>query len=195
MDVTRFERQERCAGADAGLSRRDLTRMRCCSRNLRIFLGGARRAESQPTRARVSKQELQAKIAYCENCHGVSAQGFHGYYPIPRLAGQQPEYLKNQLQAFVERRRTNNIMFNVCSRPEPGDVGRLLHDKLSQPQSETAHHAPLLRTSLPRGRKSTKREYRNPTFRRAPPVTARRRRATDNFPAWPVSSATTSSTN
>ena len=52
-------------------------------------------------------------MAYCENCHGGSGRGFQGYYPIPRLAGQQPEYIKNQLQAFIERRRTNNIMFNV----------------------------------------------------------------------------------
>ncbi len=64
-------------------------------------------------KAAVPERELQAKIAYCENCHGVSARGFHGFYPIPRLAGQQPEYLKNQLQAFIEHRRTNNIMFNV----------------------------------------------------------------------------------
>ena len=62
----------------------------------------------------VPAHELQGKIAYCENCHGVSAQGFHGYYPIPRLAGQQPDYIKNQLQAFIEHRRTNNIMFNVA---------------------------------------------------------------------------------
>jgi cytochrome c553 len=62
----------------------------------------------------VSKQELTAKITYCENCHGASAQGFHGYYPIPRLAGQQPEYIKNQMEAFIERRRTNNIMFSVA---------------------------------------------------------------------------------
>ena len=62
----------------------------------------------------VPNSELQAKIAYCENCHGVSAQGFHGYYPIPRLAGQQPDYIKNQLEAFVEHRRTNNIVFNVA---------------------------------------------------------------------------------
>ena len=62
----------------------------------------------------VPARELEAKIAYCENCHGVSGKGFHGYYPIPRLAGQQPEYLKNQLQAFIEHRRTNNIMFNVA---------------------------------------------------------------------------------
>lgn len=61
----------------------------------------------------VPERELQAKIAYCENCHGISARGFHGFYPIPRLAGQQPEYLQNQLQAFIEHRRTNNIMFNV----------------------------------------------------------------------------------
>jgi cytochrome c553 len=75
------------------------------------FAGGARAEDTD--KSPVSKQQLQAKQAYCENCHGVSAQGFHGYYPIPRLAGQQPEYLKNQVQAFVERRRTNNIMFNV----------------------------------------------------------------------------------
>src|ERR1700692_15597 len=29
-------------------------------------------------------------------------------------AGQQPEYLENQLQAFIERRRTNPVMFNVA---------------------------------------------------------------------------------
>ena len=33
---------------------------------------------------------------------------------MPRLAGQQPEYLQNQLQAFIERRRTNPVMFNVA---------------------------------------------------------------------------------
>jgi len=66
-----------------------------------------------PGTAAVPERDLQAKIAYCENCHGVSARGFHGFYPIPRLAGQQTEYLENQLQAFVEHRRTNNIMFNV----------------------------------------------------------------------------------
>src|SRR5690349_7257715 len=61
----------------------------------------------------VSKAEIDAKLRYCEVCHGVSAQGFHGYYPIPRLAGQPTDYLKNKLQALVEHRRTNNIMFNV----------------------------------------------------------------------------------
>ncbi len=57
---------------------------------------------------------VKAKIGYCQDCHGPLGQGYRGYYPIPRLAGQQPEYLKNQLRAFIERRRTNNIMFSVA---------------------------------------------------------------------------------
>jgi len=76
-------------------------------------------------KAAVPPRELQGKIAYCENCHGVSARGFHGYYPIPRLAGQQPEYLKNQLQAYIERRRTNNIMFNVAHVLDPAMLDAL----------------------------------------------------------------------
>ena len=61
-----------------------------------------------------SAQELKAKTDYCKTCHGVSGQGFRGAFPMPRLAGQQPEYLKNQLSAFIERRRTNPVMFNVA---------------------------------------------------------------------------------
>ena len=76
----------------------------------------------------VSKQQVAAKLAYCEVCHGVAAQGFHGYYPIPRLAGQQPEYLQNQLQAFVEHRRTNNIMFNVGHVLSPAMIAALAAD-------------------------------------------------------------------
>ena len=68
---------------------------------------------------------LPAKIAYCEDCHGVAAQGFLGYYPIPRLAGQQPEYLTNQLRAFIEHRRTNNIMFNVAHSLSPSMISGL----------------------------------------------------------------------
>jgi cytochrome c553 len=68
---------------------------------------------------------VQAKLSYCKDCHGTSAQGFHGYYPIPRLAGQQTEYLENQLRAFIEHRRTNNIMFNVAHALSPAMVSAL----------------------------------------------------------------------
>src|ERR1700688_4162001 len=94
---------------------------------LAIAFSGACRAEDVKAPA-VSKQEVAAKLAYCEVCHGVSAQGFHGYYPIPRLAGQQTEYLENQLHAFTEHRRTNNIMFNVGHVLSPAMVAALSAD-------------------------------------------------------------------
>src|ERR1700675_2927865 len=78
-----------------------------------IVVSTAAHAEDKGTAA-VPKQELEAKIAYCKTCHGVSGQGFRGAFPMPRLAGQQPEYLENQLQAFIDRRRTNPVMFNVA---------------------------------------------------------------------------------
>jgi hypothetical protein len=41
-----------------------------------------------------SKAEFDAKVAYCKTYHGVSGQGFRGSFPMPRLAGQQPEYVQ-----------------------------------------------------------------------------------------------------
>ena len=39
----------------------------------------------------------QNKFAMCAGCHGSKAEGRGGF---PRLAGQQPEYLKKQLLSF-----------------------------------------------------------------------------------------------
>src|ERR1700680_3465631 len=100
---------------------------------LAIVFSEAAHAEDK---AAVSNQDVQAKLAYCEVCHGVSAQGFHGYYPITRLAGQQTEYLESQLQAFVEHRRTNNIMFNVGHVLSPAMITALaasFHDLNPKP--------------------------------------------------------------
>ena len=69
-----------------------------------------------------SQQELQGKLAYCKTCHGLSGQGYRGANPMPRLAGQQPEYLENQLHAFIERRRTNPIMNNVAHVLSPNMI-------------------------------------------------------------------------
>jgi len=91
---------------------------------LAIVFTAAGRAEESGTVA-VSKQELQAKIEYCKTCHGLSGQGFRGAFPMPRLAGQQPEYLENQLRAFIERRRTNPVMFNVAHVLSPSMVAAL----------------------------------------------------------------------
>ena len=37
--------------------------------------------------ATLPRQDLQAKLEYCKTCHGLSGQGYYGYFPIPGLAG------------------------------------------------------------------------------------------------------------
>jgi cytochrome c553 len=82
---------------------------------LAILSSGLGRAEvRQPTA--VPTSAVGAKISYCQDCHGPLGQGYRGYFPIPRLAGQQPVYIQNQLRAFIERRRENNtsvVMYRV----------------------------------------------------------------------------------
>lgn len=73
----------------------------------------AQTQDKSKAKADLPQGELKAKTDYCKTCHGVSGEGFRGSYPMPRLAGQQPEYIENQLQAFIERRRSNPVMFNV----------------------------------------------------------------------------------
>ena len=63
--------------------------------------------------------KMVAKFTYCRTCHGVEGQGFRGAFPIPRLAGQQPEYIKNQLDAFIQARRTNVVMNHVAQVLSP----------------------------------------------------------------------------
>ena len=100
-----------------------------------VVFAGTNWAKDANTSA-VSNAEVKAKLQYCEVCHGPSAQGFVGYYPIPRLAGQQITYIKNQLQAFVERKRTNSIMINVAHVMSPPMIQALatnFHDLNPKP--------------------------------------------------------------
>jgi cytochrome c553 len=86
--------------------------------------GASAHAESQAATG-VSPQVLKAKTDYCKTCHGLEGQGFRGSFPMPRLAGQQPEYIANQLQAFIDKRRTNPVMFGVAHVLDPAMVKAL----------------------------------------------------------------------
>ena len=85
---------------------------------LAIVFSGVGRAADTSAPA-FSEGDLQAKIQYCTYCHQPSGQGYVGASPIPRLAGQQTEYFKNQLQAFIDRRRVNVFMFKVAHSLSP----------------------------------------------------------------------------
>ena len=91
---------------------------------LLILLGGSSRADDKIGDALLSS-EFQSKVAYCKTCHGLSGQGYRGYYPMPRLAGQQTEYLESQLRDFAEGRRWNPLMFNVARVLNPSMRSKL----------------------------------------------------------------------
>ena len=61
-----------------------------------------------------SRGYLQAKIEYCEDCHGRSGQGYVGFLTMPRLAGQTTTYLESQLRAFAEGRRDRDLFLNMA---------------------------------------------------------------------------------
>ena len=90
-----------------------------------VLAAGLSAAGFTHTRVAPQRGSLQAKILYCKTCHGLQAQGYRGYFPMPRLAGQQPQYIKNQLRAFIERRRTNPVMQNVAHVLTPSMVSGL----------------------------------------------------------------------
>jgi cytochrome c553 len=84
--------------------------------------GHAQNADHAQKRGVAARGSLEAKLEYCKTCHGLSAEGYRGYFPMPRLAGQQPEYLENQLRAFIEHRRSNPIMINVARVLSPSMI-------------------------------------------------------------------------
>jgi cytochrome c553 len=65
-------------------------------------------------RTTASERGLQAKVGYCTDCHGSSGQGYQGFLPMPRLAGQRPEYFESQLRVFAERTREKDIFLNMA---------------------------------------------------------------------------------
>jgi cytochrome c553 len=55
--------------------------------------------------ARVARGQTRASETLCTMCHGT---GFKGQNEIPRVAGQQHDYIVKQLHDFRERKRTND---------------------------------------------------------------------------------------
>jgi cytochrome c553 len=103
---------------------------------LAVVSAGATRADDPNASTAASTQDVQIKMRYCEVCHGVSGQGFLGYYPIPRLAGQQIAYIETQLQGFGEQKRSDNIMFSVGHVLSPAMITALainFHDLNPKP--------------------------------------------------------------
>ena len=60
-------------------------------------------------------------VPACASCHGEKG---HGTPLLPRLAGQRPAYLENQLRLFTQRERTNDnaVMHDIAANLKDDDV-------------------------------------------------------------------------
>jgi len=61
----------------------------------------------------------EKKVSNCRSCHGQDLQGAG---LTPRLAGQHPAYLMNQLKAFKEGDRKNGMMRGVAMNLSDKDL-------------------------------------------------------------------------
>ena len=73
---------------------------------------------------RVAKGSAKAAVTLCTMCHGT---GFRGQNEIPRVAGQQHDYIVKQLKDFKEGRRTNDAgnMASVSKTLSDDDIENL----------------------------------------------------------------------
>jgi len=67
-----------------------------------------------------------ADAVLCAMCHGG---GFVGQNEVPRVAGQNPEYIRKQLHDFKAKRRTNDAgnMTSVAHTLSDDDIENLSH--------------------------------------------------------------------
>jgi cytochrome c553 len=72
---------------------------------------------------------FEARVQYCQDCHGREGHGYHGYFTIAQLAGQQDEYLLNQLNSIGKHVRNDPVarrfMWPVLSHGSPDEFPAL----------------------------------------------------------------------
>jgi Cytochrome c553 len=83
-----------------------------------------RPVDFQADPARVAKGSAKAAETLCTMCHGT---GFRGQNEIPRVAGQQHDYIVKQLNDFKTARRTNDAgnMASVSKTLSDDDIENL----------------------------------------------------------------------
>ena len=77
-----------------------------------------------PAKAKLGRAKAEETL--CTMCH---LGGFAGQNEIPRVAGQQYQYIVKQLMDFKERKRTNDAgnMTSVASTLSAEDIDNLAH--------------------------------------------------------------------
>ncbi len=63
---------------------------------------------------------VERKVPACAACHGAAGAGIPGEFP--RLAGQFPDYIAEQLKLFRSGDRRDPVMFDIADRMSDADI-------------------------------------------------------------------------
>lgn len=108
----------------AMLSKQDMDDLAAYFNSLPGNIGAATPALVARGEALYRGGDLENKITACTACHGATGQGIETA-AYPRLAGQHPEYIVQQLKAFKSGERANDlnaIMRNISAKLSDDDM-------------------------------------------------------------------------
>jgi cytochrome c553 len=89
---------------------------------LKVLVGvaiafGAQAQEKKPAAAAKGGQAKDNALAHCIGCHGIPGYktAFPDVYHVPRIAGQQPQYIVNALKAYKSGERSHPSMRGIAA--------------------------------------------------------------------------------
>jgi cytochrome c553 len=72
-------------------------------------------------------QPFENAKAMCDGCHGISGYktAFPNVYHVPKIGGQQPQYLLNALKAYKSGDRSHASMRGIAATLTEADMQKL----------------------------------------------------------------------
>jgi cytochrome c553 len=105
---------------------------------LLVGIGGTKSTLAQITvptdRSKIGKPLLNARKfaeTQCAACHGIDGNSTDAQYP--KIAGQNPYYIRLQLRAFKSGARRSDVMSGIASTLSESQIGRLARYFSNQP--------------------------------------------------------------
>jgi cytochrome c553 len=86
---------------------------------LKVLIGSALAfgAHAQDKKPAAKGQALESAHAMCIGCHGIPGYktAFPDVYHVPKIAGQQPQYIVNALKAYKSGERSHPSMRGIAA--------------------------------------------------------------------------------
>ena len=84
-------------------------------------------AEQKAAEPQQSGQAFDNALAMCEGCHGIVGYktAFPDVYHVPKIGGQQPQYIVNALKAYKSGERSHPSMRGIAATLTDADMQKL----------------------------------------------------------------------